>query len=135
MDLTPKSVLECLCDAKEQLDQALLRLARGESLGELSSTSEDNATTTTTVDDDPDDLAAAFFAQQARKQQAEMKLPIHEWAQIIHAVSQTRGMVNGNNLDHRRTPGKDDKSENVRNDVFCTADDLWNEFQVAYGKQ
>ena len=128
-DLPPKSVLECLRDAKEQLDEALKCLAEGETLV------DDAVSDSAALDFDPDDLAAAFFAQQVRKQQAETKLPIHQWARTIHAVSKTRSTdgthgAKTNHFTHSQL------AKDVHNDdLFCSADDLWNEFKTSYGQQ
>jgi hypothetical protein len=95
-------ILRCLQDASDQLQQALDRRQHHHEMmlirpsiiiGDASSSSDhDNGAVHSNkikVDnlqfhhDDPDAMAAAFLAQQVRQRQAQMRLPVDPWAQLL----------------------------------------------------
>ena len=97
-------VTRCLQDANEQLQKALDAAENDAAVGmedaatnaslspenHTKSTAKQDATMNDT-DNDPDDLAAAFFAQQAKKKEAELKLPVEEWAKVIRRKKELVG--------------------------------------------
>ena len=126
-----KSVVQCLQEARSELESALIKLQVGQL--QVATELEDE-----TNEYDPDDLAAAFFAQQAHKQQAESKLPIDAWARTIHATStiarNDEGVWKnpsrfGSNQIVEDTPMLDQTSF----DALRTKDnELWKVFESAY---
>lgn len=125
----PPSVADCLHQASAQLQAALQQLESGylpNDNGEMKSASSGGAAPDD-MDYDPDDLAAAFFAQQAKKQQAESKLPIDEWAKTIHATWKLK-----------QAKLADDITGNHAREADTTtalqASELWELFQSAYSE-
>jgi DnaJ-class molecular chaperone len=88
-------VTRCLQDASEQLQKALDRQSTDSGADDETMIDDsvhasvaehetnDNVQNAMEDHDDPDDLAAAFFAQQSKRKEAEMKLPVDEWAKVI----------------------------------------------------